>query len=285
MGQENRHDELVTYWENLAHHIDEQIWMAHPLVRRAINERVSGDPNVWPITALRRHLGRSIGPCLSIGCGTGGLERSLIDENISRDVTGIDISETPLEEARRLADGRPITYIVADAWSFLRVHPKSFDAILFHGSLHHFDRLDELLDLVARALRPDGFLWYDEYVGPSRFEWSWRKLLPMNLAYYRLPSRMRRPHLVRAPINREDPTEAIASSEIVPATERRFKIVDRRDYGGNLLSVVYPNLRKPNEDGLPQEEFDRWIARLIEWDREEMRRRPSFSTVIIAEPR
>jgi len=26
----------VSYWEDLAHHSDEQIWMAHPLVRRAI---------------------------------------------------------------------------------------------------------------------------------------------------------------------------------------------------------------------------------------------------------
>ena len=275
----------MSYWNDLAHHGDEQIWMAHPLIRRAINTRVSGDPDVWPVTALRRRLGRSAGACLSIGCGTGGLERSIADEGISRDVTGIDIGEAPLAEARRLAGDRPIRYRVADAWSFLREHPASFDAIFFHGSLHHFDRLDALMDLVARALRPGGFLWFDEYVGPSRDEWSALAMLPHNIAYYRLPSRMRRPHLVRAPINREDPTEAIASSDILPATARRFRIIDRRDYGGNLLSVIYPNLRKPNEDGLPAEEFDRWIEKLIEWDAAEMRRRPTYSSVVLAEPR
>lgn len=266
----------MNYWEELSHHADEQMWMAHPLVRRAINERVSGDPNIWPITALRLRLERTIGPCLSIGCGTGGLERSIVDEGISREVTGIDISEAPLAEARKLAGDRPIRYRVADAWSFLRDH--SFDAIFFHGSLHHFDRLDALMDLVAHALRPNGFLWYDEYVGPSRDEWTWRELLPLNIAYYRLPAKMRRPHLVCAPINREDPTEAIASSQIVQATERRFRIVDRRDYGGNLLSVIYPNLRRSPE-------FDPWIAKLIEWDGEAIRKRPSYSTVVLAEPR
>lgn len=276
MDQEDGRDHLVNYWENLAHHSDEQIWMAHPLVRRAINERVSGDPNIWPITALRVRLGRTAGTSLSIGCGTGGLERSIVDEGISRDVTGIDISEAPLAEARRLAGDRPIKYLVADAWTFLREN--AFDAIFFHGSLHHFDRLDELMDIVARALRPNGFLWYDEYVGPSRDEWGLRELLPLNIAYYRLPAAMRRPHLVRAPINNEDPTEAIASSQIVAATERRFRIIDRRDYGGNLLSVIYPNLRRA-----PQ--FDRWIAKLIEWDGAAMRRRPSYSTVVLAEPR
>ena len=262
----------MNYWNDLAHHRDEQIWMAHPLIRRAINERVSGDPNIWPISALRR----AAATALTIGCGTGGLERSIVDAGISRDVTGIDISETPLEEARKLADGRPITYRVADAWTFLR--DRSFDAIFFHGSLHHFDRLDELMDLVARALKPGGFLWYEEYVGPSRDEWTWRELLPMNIAYYRLPRAMRRPKLVRAPINREDPTEAIASSQIIPATQRRFRIIERHDYGGNLLSVIYPNLRRGPG-------FDPWIAKLIEWDAAAMRKRPSYSTVILAEPR
>lgn len=246
------------------------MWMSHPLVRRAINERTTGDPNVWPISALRR----TAATALSIGCGTGGLERSIVDAGISRDVTGIDISEAPLAEARKLAEGRPIRYVVADAWSFLRKH--SVDAIFFHGSLHHFDRLDELMDLVARALKPGGFLWYDEYVGPSRDEWSWRLLLPMNIAYYRLPRAMRGPRLVRAPINREDPTEAIASSRIVGATLRRFRVVERRDYGGNILAFVYPNLRvRP----------DPWITKLIDWDLAASKRRPSYHTLMLAEPR
>lgn len=269
----------MNYWDNVSHHVDyDQSWMAHPLVRAAINERVSGDPNVWPITALGRQLAKPIGACLSLGCGLGGLERSLIEENISLDVSGIDISESVLAEARRAAGQMPIRYIAADARQFLRGHKAAFDGIFFHQSLHHFDRLDELMDDVAQALRPNGFLWYDEYVGPSRDEWTWWKLLPATIAYYRLPARVRRPHLIRAPINRDDPTEAIASSSIVPSTERRFRILERHDYGGNLLAMLYPNLRKPPD-------FDRWIARLIEWDAAAMRRRPSYSTVVIAEPR
>jgi hypothetical protein len=42
--------------------------------------------------------------------------------------------------------------------------------------------------------------------------------------------------------------------------------------------VIYPNLRHAPE-------FDGWIAKLIEWDSAAMRRRQSYSTVIIAEPR
>lgn len=262
--------------------------MAHPLVRHAINRRVTGDPLVWPITVLKRRLdarGLRVGKALSIGSGVGAFERTLIEQGITADVIGVDISDTILGEARKgaVAAGMAIEYIAADARELMRERPASFDAVFFHASLHHFDRLDDLMATIKRALRPNGFLWYDEYVGPARDEWTPAKLVTPNLAYYRLPRRMRRPTLVRAPINYEDPTEAIASSDIVPATARHFRIAERHDYGGNLLSIVYPNLRQPHEDGLPRDEFDRWIAKLIEWDEKAMRRSPSWSTVILAE--
>src|SRR4029079_5429914 len=100
-----------------------------------------------------------------------------------------------------------------------------------------------------------GFLYLDEYVGPSRDEWHWWRLFAQNFAYYMLPRATRRPHLVRAPINYEDPTEAIRSSEIVGAVTRHSRIVERRDYGGNLLAVVYPNLKRAPS-------FDKAVERL-----------------------
>jgi SAM-dependent methyltransferase len=280
----------VPYWDDVYHHTTEALdrnWMSHPFVRHAINRRVTGDPLVWPITALKRALdarGQRVGKALSIGSGVGAFERTLLEQGITTDATGVDISDTILAEARRgaAAAGMNIEYIAADARELLRARPSSFDAVFFHASLHHFDRLDDLMSAIRQALRPGGFLWYDEYVGPSRDEWTPWKLVGPNLAYLRLPRRMRRPKIVRAPINREDPTEAIASSGIVAATERHFRIAERRDYGGNLLAIVYPNLRQPHEDGLPRDEFDRWVARLIEWDEAAMRREPSWSTVVWA---
>src|SRR4051812_33747700 len=104
----------MAYWDQLQHHTDtSEIWMAHPLVRAAINRRVTGDPNVWPLPALLN--GRHFRTGLSIGCGTGGLERSLA--GIVAEMTGIDSSEPALAEARRLGAG--IQYLAADAWSFL----------------------------------------------------------------------------------------------------------------------------------------------------------------------
>lgn len=237
----------MPYWDELEHHTDlGDIWMSHPLVRAAINRRVSGDPNVWPMAAVAEWL-RPLLPLaktLSIGCGAGALERSLIELGAATKITAIDVSDSALDEARReaAARGMSIDYRNADARGFLRKHRGAFDAVFFHQSLHHFDALDELMSLVGGALRDDGVLVVDEYVGPSRDEWSPAKLVAANIAYRLLPRGTRRAKIVRAPINREDPTEAVASSQIVPAIERQFRVTHRRDYGGNLLALIYPNL-------------------------------------------
>ncbi len=261
------------YWENLARHdggacIDE-IWLNHPLVRAEVNRRVSGEASLWPTHWLRRQITEPLATGLSIGCGTGAFERDVVSQNIVREIIGIDRATVPLERARELAAetnlASRITYVEADAREFLRNHVKSFDAIFFHASLHHFQDPGTLLRAVHESLREGGYFYFDEYVGPSRDEWSWARLIAANIAYYLLPRRVRRPKLVRAPINREDPTEAIASSRIMPALRATFSQVVERMYGGNLLSVVYPNLHRP--PAVSNETFDRAVARLIAFER------------------
>jgi hypothetical protein len=97
--------------------------------------------------------------------------------------------------------------------------------------------------------------------------------------------------LIRAPINRQDPTEAINSSQILDSVEKHFDILERRDYGGTLVSVIYPNLRRPNESpGSDPEEFDRAITFLLdleEWCLRHPRltRARPYYTAAIAVPR
>ncbi|HWZ85314.1 MAG TPA: class I SAM-dependent methyltransferase [Thermoanaerobaculia bacterium] len=276
------------YWANLHNYGWDELWMNHPLVRERINRRVTGDPTLWPIQWLPTVVpGRTpFAKTLNVGCGVGHLERSLLEHGIVTHVTGIDASETAVDEARRSTSGLAgAAFMVADARAYLR-EARGFDAIFFHASLHHFDRLPELLGLVRGALGPRGILYFDEYVGPARDEWTWRHLVQWNAVYRRLPSAVRRTRIIRKPINREDPTEAIASSEILPAVSEHFRILARRDYGGDLLAVIYPSLLRPDQEGGPSSElFAEVVASLL--DREEpllARGRGSFQTVVVAEP-
>jgi SAM-dependent methyltransferase len=273
----------ASYWSCLDRHtVWDDIWMSPPSVRARINRRVTGDSSLWPIAWLPSVVPDRVpfARVLSIGCGVGNFERSLVELGIVGTVTGIDASAEVIVGA---ADR--IQYVAADARETLK-NARDLDAIFFHASLHHFDRLPELLGLVRRALQPRGILYLDEYVGPARHEWTWAHLLKWNAVYRTLPAAVRRTHIVRRPINREDPTEAIASSGILPAVAEHFRVIARRDYGGDLLTVIYPSLLRPDQPNGPSPKlFEEVIESLL--DREERllaRGHGSFQAVVVAEP-
>ena len=280
-----------SYWSRLERHTDwGGHWMNHPAARAAINRRVTGDPARWPIAWLPDVVAGRIpfGRALSVGCGVGNFERSLVELGIVRQVTGIDASAEVLAVARRSAAeagmAERISYVHADARDTIEAE-RGLDAIFFHASLHHFDRLDALMAAVGRALAVRGVLYLDEYVGPARDEWTWRHLLAWNAVYRALPAAVRRTKVIRRPINVEDPTEAVASSAILPAVSKHMRLIARRDYGGNLLEPIYPSLLRPNQAGGPAPEvFDACIEKLLaREDRLLARGRASYFTVVVAE--
>ena len=285
--------EPVNYWDSIAAHSRvEEIWGSHPLVRARINQRISGDPHTWTTTWLSGRLEGMprLREAVSIGCGMGHFERDLVRLDLVDRITGIEISPVCVAEAQAAAQEagmqERITYRCADAWEEL-ARLRDLDAILFHASLHHFDRLEEMALLLRRALKPQGLLYLDEYVGPSRDEWRLVDELRWNWHYYQLPKSVRRVGRIRPPINFEDPTEAVASSQILPALAREFEILEQRDYGGNLLSVIYANLYRPtSHPPSPPADFDAAIARLLDAEDALLAAgQLSFHSVVLARPK
>ena len=279
----------MSYWSDPGRHAWDDVWLNHPAARAAANRRATGDPAKWPVQALpdvaadRLPFRRT----LSIGCGLGNLERSLVELSYVEAVIGLDLSSEALARARGSAEAAGmsdrIAYVVADAWEWLRAE-KNFDAIFFHSSLHHFDRIPDFLGLVREALAPRGVLFLDEYVGPSRDEWSWRHLARWNRIYWALPGEVRRTRVIRRPINRDDPTEAVESSGILPAVETQFRVLARRDYGGNLLAPIYPSLKRPGgADGPSPEVFDTAVGKLLAAEEALLAREPGYHAVVVAE--
>jgi SAM-dependent methyltransferase len=283
----------MSYWSDPGKHGWDELWQNHPAVRAWINRRVTGDPGKWPIEWLPRVVPDRLPfrRAVSIGCGLGNLERSLVELGVAVRVTGVDASVEAVGQARSAAAAAGladrISYAAADAWTFL-AGARGLDAVLFHSSLHHFDRLPDFLGLVRAALSPRGVLYLDEYVGPARGEWTWRHLLLWNRLYRGLPAAVRRTRVIRRPINREDPTEAIESSGILPAVERHFRVLARRDYGGNLLAPIYPSLRRPDQaEDSPRAAFDAAVESLLAREERMLAGDPgsSYHAVVVAEPR
>jgi SAM-dependent methyltransferase len=281
----------VAYWSCLSRHADwEGFWMGHPAVRARVNRRVTGDPGAWPIALVRQEVPNRLPlqRALSVGCGTGNFERALVSPGLVDQIVGVDSSATAIARARELASEASVSdrieYLVGDARQVLQ-SSRGLSAVMFHASLHHFEDIAGLLAMVRDALCPRGLLYLDEYVGPSRTEWTLRHLASWNMTYRRLPSSVRRTHIVRPPVSVDDPSEMVESSQILPSVAQNFNVIARRDYGGNLLLPIYPSLLRPNQpDGPDSRVFDATVEGLLDAeDRVLARGVPSFHTVLLAE--
>jgi len=261
-------------------------WLHEPRVRGYANASITGDPNCWPMDWFKsRFAGRTFSRGLSLGCGEGALDRDVAGKGICTAIVGIDLLASAIERARELAREagfEGIEYRRADM-NRLQLEQDVFDVVFSHQALHHVAGLEGCVAEIAKALRPGGLVYVDEYVGPSRSEWRKPLLAAAEEAYQSLPKTLRRRSRLRFPIDRSDPSEAVRSSQIVTVLERHFSIVERHDYGGNLLALIHPHLRW---EKLSRPEGLRALDELIAAERRLLAAgAPSFYTVLIAKPR
>lgn len=141
-------------------------WMSEEVVRRYINQSVTGSPDVWPIEWLQARVASSFTSAVSLGCGEGSLERDLLAKGLCASILGIDISTAALKLAK--ARALPGIRNQESDLNALELPAAAFDAAFFHQSLHHVEDLDSCLSATASALRPGALVYFDEYVGPSR---------------------------------------------------------------------------------------------------------------------
>jgi SAM-dependent methyltransferase len=233
---------------------EDHYWGAQPLVRRAINRRVTGDPHRWPMEWFAaRYARQPLGRGLSVGCGAGQLERDALRKGICRTLEGFDFSPESIEQARAEAEeaglSRSLRYRVEDI-NALDLPESRYDVVFFHGSLHHVRSVERVLTEVRRALKPGGLLYLDEYMGPSRSEWTDAHWAFARSAFDALPQELKNRRHLMIPLPLDDPLESVRSSAIAPEARRLFQVVEDRPYGGNILWFVFPclDMRRLRED-------------------------------------
>lgn len=267
------------FWENELVAPVHSGWMQFPAVRQHIIEQI-GVGYGWPMDWLLHHLGgRTFERGLSIGCGTGALERDLIQRGICRRIDAFDGAVASLAVARREARGLPIRYFAGD---FNRpALPRGvYDAVFFHQSLHHVAKLERLLRAVMLALKPDGLLYLDEYVGPSRTWWTEARFEKERALFRELvPEHARLSKELPLPIVYGDPSEAVQSGEIRAQLRAGFEVLAERGYGGTLLSTMCPAVWWERADA-------QQLQRLIDAERAALAAgAPHYYMLILARPK
>jgi SAM-dependent methyltransferase len=261
--------------------------MAHPICRKAINQRVSGTAETYPLDHLYEAIGSPrFDKALSLGCGTGRLERSMARLGIAAEIDAVDGSRVSIELAREKAAKEGLTgihYRQADL-NQLRLPRRCYDAVVFHQSLHHVSSVEKLLGRVVLSLKSDGLLFLDEWTGPSRSEWDVSKLARAQAAFAAVPPEWRKWSECRPPIEVDDPSEAVRSSAILPTVHRLFSVLRERSYGGQLVALLLPQIAREN---VPDTDLDQLMTTWLRAEDQELTRNGASGvyTALVARPR
>jgi SAM-dependent methyltransferase len=276
-------DQAASYWDqNREKSKDPTFWMAHPLCREAINRRVAGSPDEWPLDWFRRvHARVPFVNAVSFGCGLGAFERSAIRCGVASQIDAFDISPCSVREAEETAAQEGLRCITYQTGDFDRPHlsRQRYDIAFFHASLHHVSALERLFRQLTFALKPRGAIYLDEFIGPSRNGWK-----PSDLALAQglldlLPPDAKWKDTLVPPIEVNDPSEAVRSHEIPAFFESHFETIAWRPYGGQVVDLLFPCLRP---EWLASEAGTKSVRALLAVEDAEIARDPSLSHHVVA---
>ncbi len=257
-------------------------WMEDVRVRERINERIGGAEPMWPVDWFDQWLGgRKFERALSIGCGTGPLERDLVKRGLCKTIDAFDGSVHSLLIAERAARdeglGDRIRYFASD-FNRPALPRKRYDIVFFHQSLHHVGKLEKLYRAVLLALKPGGYLYLDELIGPSRTQWTDALVAEQRRVFATMvPGEIKTSGEVPYPIQPDDPSEAIRSGEIMEQLRIGFDVEQLRGYGGNLLALLYPLIDWRRAS-------DELVSRLIREEDRILATEQSYYAIVVARP-
>ena len=196
--------------------------------------------------------------------GTGVRKRGGPAENLQRGLArkGVGID---LDVSRFTAKGN--VELRASDVNTIKLERRKYDLIYARQSFHHFEALEHIMEQVSAGLTDRGFFVLDEFVGPSRFQWtdlqlSWVErllgLMSKDLRRYangvekRSEGRSTPEQVIEV-----CPSEAIRSADIVTAFYQHFEVVRRQNLGGTIQHLLYSGIVQNLADDDP--EVDRLV--------------------------
>ena len=121
-------------------------------------------------------------------------------------------------------------------------------------SIHHITELEHVFAEVDKSLKPGGYFFLNEFIGPTQFQWTDYQLDCINAILKILPKKYRinkqdsskiKDNVVRQTVKELesiDPSEAIRSAEILPLLNEFFTIKEKIDLGGTILHLLLQDI-------------------------------------------
>jgi len=234
---------VADYWDRfVGTHINSpDHWEANQAVQQSQWQFITGDPFLNPIDWFMKRFG-PFASMASICSGSGILEKHIGTRYKGR-IDGYDVSPGSLARARELCAGlADVHFHVADVNTALW-GAGYLDAVFANGALHHVLNLDHCLGQLRHALKPSGFLYVSDYVGPRRFQWTDVQLRLARQLFEMVPAEFRRNTTLDrcdpSVLKTTDPSEAVRSDHIMDHIRAHFRIVVLKERGGTLLAPIF----------------------------------------------
>ena len=222
------------------------------------NELITGNPNTTYYEYVATTYFSRLQPkaALTIGCGDGYRERIWGKHYRFEKHDAFDLAPKSIESAKaesHKAGLEYLNYFVADA-NHVTLPQSCYDVVFVEQSLHHIENLEHIIEQVKRALQPKGLFVVNEFVGPTRFQWTYRQLEIIAEALSILPERYRhsitKPGVVKERVKRPrvkdmvntDPSEAVRSAEIPSLLHSNFKVLEWKEWGGTILHMLFDDI-------------------------------------------
>jgi SAM-dependent methyltransferase len=249
-----------------------RFWESDHIVRH-INRTICGSPvNGFSqgliINARRKAPELPFKRGISIGCGIGAKETALLAKGLVEHFDMFELSDVSLGQAvsnaRNAGVADRVSLVRADAFSTVTKRDL-YDFIHWDNSLHHMSDVEQAVRWSHHVCKAGGMFFMNEYVGPTRFQWTRnmliignriRNLLPQRYFFNRdnalgmgLETALREnnphaffPRLISTPsidaMLKTDPSEAADSARILPAVKRYFPGADITITGGAVYHLV-----------------------------------------------
>lgn len=152
-------------------------WWDIPLVQQRWNHMISGDAalDYHDYVSHKYWADRDGLIALSFGCGTGEKELRWAETKKFSRIDAYDLSAPRIEAAKQAAKESPtgdiVNFVAGDVYA-IAMQEGGYDVMIGESSLHHFTPLETLLNRAHQFLKPGGYFIVNEFVGPTKFQWT-----------------------------------------------------------------------------------------------------------------
>ena len=166
-------------------------------VRRKYNLIAGLYDRIWP-GYIRKTIGAAMEPLylkgqetlLDIGCGTGELEKALVQKWPSLKIVGVDISDDMLRRAQKKLDSFPSLVFKQGDFLETPLEEKGFDAAFSISNFHYFANPEAVLQKTASLLKPGSLFilvdWNRDSFQGKLYNWYMDKADPSFVKAYTL---------------------------------------------------------------------------------------------------